>query len=394
MTLSTTTPSSTTPSSWSAYAGLPLLRTIATGIVQLDKGVQPKGQVYPAAAQRALDQLVLLCLRQQVPPPNSVPDMIRWARTIPVDQWPLELPEDVAGAGELLVDEATNSPTQACHEWVVDAADATAEQIENRLMGHAIDQCRSSRSPQAYTTFRRLLISRPVLTGVEIASLLGEDGGIFFKPTLEVIKQSYQRVPASLQVDGQCATCRRCGCLLTPLANGGWRCELDRCRYEGAASVGRMLGWRDDGGLFQIARPLRVFITGPGRAETELEAQLAKLGLTITMWPEYDTYDLHVPLPGGGVWAIDVKDRANPALLGRSARPFRSPPRFDRAFLVVPDYRFKQRDGYRTIFNRHRPEELRGVVDLVTDSELVAMVRKEIRAAKRSAAVQQEAGNA
>jgi len=49
----------------------------------------------------------------------------------------------------LLVDEATNSPTQACHEWVVDAADATAEQIENRLMGHAIDQCRSSRSPQA-----------------------------------------------------------------------------------------------------------------------------------------------------------------------------------------------------------------------------------------------------
>ena len=35
------------------------------------------------------------------------------------------------------------------------------------------------------------------------------------------------------------------------------------------------------------------------------------------MWPQFDAYDLRIPFPDGTAWAIDVKDWANPSLLGR-----------------------------------------------------------------------------
>ncbi|MGH1555567.1 hypothetical protein ACRAWF_38310 [Streptomyces sp. L7] len=76
-------------------------------------------------------------------------------------------------------------------------------------------------------------------------------------------------------------------------------------------------------------------MTGPGRAEVELEARLTALGLRVRMWPAYDAYDVHITFADGWVWAVDVKDWAHPAFLGRAARPVPPEPRYDEAFWVV-----------------------------------------------------------
>lgn len=131
-------------------------------------------------------------------------------------------------------------------------------------------------------------------------------------------------------------------------------------------------------GLYQLNRPLRMFITGPGLAETDLESELIRRGLRPTMWPNFDAYDLRITLPRGRVWAVDVKDRANPALLGRSALPLRDDPPYDEGFLVVPQYRFDEREDYGRVFAHHQRDDLAGAVDLISDTELLARVDREL----------------
>lgn len=352
-----------------------LLRLTATALVDLSRQHMPRTPVYDGTVQNAFNQLVLLCLRRGVPPPTSVPEMATWAARRPLREWPLSLTEDLDSPEDCLVDPDTHAPTQQCFEWAITAVDPMAEAFENSLMNNALSLTRAAQAPQSYAAFRRLLITRPVLTGTERALLVDD---LHLNLMTEVIKTAYEPATAALLRDGMYAECARCHCLLVPV-NDGYRCELDRCRKDGYPKVGRLIHPHDAGGVYQLRRPLRIFITGPGLAETDLEKQIRRLGLEVEMWPNFDAYDLRVAFPSGHVWAVDVKDRANPALLGRSARALRSDPPYDRGFLVVPDYRFREREAYGRIFAHHRPDDLVGHLELMSDKRFTRAVRAELR---------------
>jgi hypothetical protein len=202
----------------------------------------------------------------------------------------------------------------------------------------AISLCRSASAPESYTAFRRLLIERPVLTRGELALLTGEPDLL---PLIDLTREQYRPASAGSATGGMFAACARCRCLLVPTGTGGWWCEQDRCRREGPARPGTT--YPVDQEVLHLSRPLRIFVTGPGRAEVDLERSLAGLGLMVEMWPGLDAYDLRVHLPGGRIWAIDVKDRASPALLGMDATPLPAAPPHDAAFLVIPRYRLRDR---------------------------------------------------
>ncbi|SFC82722.1 hypothetical protein [Streptomyces aidingensis] len=362
------------------FAGEPLLRLVATAMVRLSQQRTVGDPVYEDSVQQAYNHIVLHCLRRGAEPPGSVPELARWAAEKPLGAWDFGLPEELAPeAGTHLVDAATGSPTQSCLEWAVSARDPAAEQFENLLMKEALAESRAADAPEAYVAFRRLLIEKPVLTETELAALSADlDLGLLH----ETVKRCYERAPASCLRDGRYTACGRCGCLLVPVPHGGFRCELDVCRRS---PVRQGISWTpaDGGGLRHLSRPLRTFITGPGLAETALESALARAGLTAEMWPRFDTYDLRVTFPDGQVWAIDVKDRANPALLGRDTRPLRQDPPYDRGLLVVPQYRFTERDGYREVFRHHVPEEAADRIELLSDRELLRQVRTRLRGRKR-----------
>lgn len=255
----------------SFFDGEPLLRIIATALTRLSLQITPSHPVYDDTVQTAFNHLVLLCLRRGVAPPASVPEMASWAATIPLREWPLGLPEQLDAASGHLVDPDTRTPLQQCLEWVIPAPDPVAEQFENELMGEAISQCRAAGAPESYTAFRRLLIKHPVLTGSELA-MLGEDLDLVLLD--QAIRRVYQPAPLAWQRDGLYATCGRCGCLLIP-ARGRYQCELDRCRRDPGHGTVQTLDPQRAGGVYQLSRPLRMFITGPGLAETDLEAELA-----------------------------------------------------------------------------------------------------------------------
>ncbi|MFD8885847.1 hypothetical protein ACFV0H_25525 [Streptomyces erythrochromogenes] len=360
-----------------------LLRLVASALLMLSRQRTVPNPVYPANVQNAYNRLVLHCLRVGAEPPGSVPDMARWAAQRPLGRWPLALPEELRTGDTRLVDPETRLPHQLCLEWEVSAADPAAELFENDRILEALAVCRAANAPHAYTAFRKLLTTKPVLTGVELALLGGDPAcGMLLQ---QVIKRCYEPAPASYMRDGAYRQCERCGCLMVPLLGGGHRCELDRCRRDGRGSgPGRVLR-AERGGVFQLSRPLRMFITSPGLAETELEsALLAKFGIRAEMWPNYDAYDLRVPLPGGRHWAVDVKDWVNPVLLARTLTPFRTEPPYERAFLVVPRYRFQENEAYGRQFRRNLPEDLAERVTLLDDRAFLRLVADELSETKHT----------
>ncbi|MGW4170861.1 pPIWI_RE_Y domain-containing protein [Streptomyces chartreusis] len=353
-----------------------LLRLIASALAGLSRQRTVPNPVYPAKVQNAYNRLVLHCLRRGEEPPGSVPEMVRWACERPLATWPLTLPDEARAGEAVLVDPETRLPHQMCLEWEVSAADPAAELFENERILEALAVCRAAKSPGAYTAFRALLTSRPMLTGAELALLGGDpECGMLLH---SVIKRCYEPVPASYLREGAYRQCARCRCLMVPLLGGGHRCELDRCRRDGTGDDGIPLR-PDKGGIFQLSRPLRMFVTSPGLAETDLEAALKKrFGITAEMWPNYDAYDLRIPLPGRRYWAVDVKDRVNPALLARTITPFRGDPPYDRAFLVVPRYRFRENEAYGRQFRRNLPDDMPGRVTLLDDQAFLRLVGREL----------------
>ena len=355
------------------YDGENLLRVVATAIMRLAQGhLHGKGSLYDAAIQQAYDHLVLHSLRTRTKPPHSVAEMARWAAEVPLGRWPITISSELLPPETLFVDPETRAPTQQCAEWAVSSPSAVSEVYQNAIMVGALDLARSLEAPEIYTSFRRLLIKRPVLTAVELTRASSEPG---LDAMAHLLKRAYLRAPAAYLHDGVYLTCARCGCLLVRGASGRLLCELDRCRRDGRPRVGRSLPAARDGGVYQVGRPLRMFVTGPGLAETDLECRLTELGVAVEMWPGFDAYDLRVTFPSGEVWAIDVKDRANPALLGRASRPLPAHPPYDRAFLVVPRYRFDDREDYARVFRHHRPADLEGRLDLLTDDGLLKRAR-------------------
>jgi hypothetical protein len=366
---------------WQVLDGEPLLRTVATAIVLLSRRQAPGDPVYEAGVQRAYNQLVLHCLRVGVDPPASVPDMARWAALTPLAGWPVDITAAELDGAEFLVDDATRTPTQGCLELALSVRDAPAELFENMIIDEAITACRAAQSPGSYTAFRDLLITRPVMIAAELAALAAD---IDLMPVFETIRRCYEPAPTAYLRDGSYRLCGRCGCLLVPLIRGGYRCELDRCRGDGGSTLGAALP--SQAGVLQLSRPLRMFITSPGLAETELAAKLLLLGIEPEMWPAFDAYDLRVPLPDGTVWAVDVKDWANPSLLGRGTRPLRGEPPYDRAFIVIPEYRFRVREDYARVFKHHLAADVRGLIDIRSDTQFTGLVRRELSRIRRGSA--------
>ncbi|MEU1949946.1 hypothetical protein ABZ554_47730, partial [Streptomyces sp. NPDC020125] len=188
---------------WLANPDVVLVRDVATAVIRLD-GVENLDSFtlpYPAEAQRALDAMVLACLRTAARPPSGLPELIRWCRTRPLGSWPLDrIPERLFAAEDRLIDAESGEPTQLCHELAVKGVgDSTGRQYDRLVIHEAMRACRDASSPESYTAFRRLLVTRPVLTEAEWSELSND---LFLDPVWFLIEEIYAPAPAGCRKDG------------------------------------------------------------------------------------------------------------------------------------------------------------------------------------------------
>ncbi|MGW4051439.1 pPIWI_RE_Y domain-containing protein [Streptomyces sp. NPDC004779] len=355
--------------SWSAHQGVPLLRTLAQALCVLERqsGLDRFTLPYPAAAQHALDRTAVACLLAGERPPASLGELVARCQDIPLEDWPLRLAEGTVGPDDLLLDPRSGRPTELCHEWAESGADPALRHRDRQIVHTALTLCRQHGEEDAYSSFRGLLVRRPVLTAAEMFEVLGD---MLLEPVHELIRIVYQPAPQAYRRSGHYAQCGRCLTLLNPLGDTEWWCERDRCRRAGSPPVGRIISDEEAGTVLQLERSLRQFVTGPGRAEADLEHALRAMGLEVRMWPGFDAYDLLVTFPDGLRWAVDVKDWASPYFLGKAAAPVPRTPPYDEAFWVVPQHRVDARPDYLKVFAL-ACGDAQSAPELLTDSELI-----------------------
>lgn len=357
------------------------LTLIAYGLVQLANGLeqgQPISTPYPDALQQALDRITASSWRRGVTPPHSVPELLQWCAERSLIDWPLRFPAGAVGEGEHLL--TMGLPSEICLEWAIGAGgDIEASLQEEQLMKQVLDLCRQKGRQDAYVAFRRLLITQPMLLAERFLTLRTTEPLLVL---IDVLQKAYADAPEICvhPKTRTLTTCGRCANLLLHTQGDSWTCLEESCRLAGPTIVGETLP--PDSRVFWITRGVRRFVAGPGRAEVRLADDLTKLGLNVELWPGFDAYDLRVVFPNSGqVWALDVKDWANPFSLGKKLRDdvIPSTPAWDRAFYVIPEYRRTRRRDYRDALIAQWRRRDDGPVGICFTDELLRAAREALR---------------
>ena len=357
------------------------LTLVAHGIIQLAAGLE-KGLAisapYPDPLQQALDRMTVAAWRRGDTPPQSVPELIRWCAERPLVTWPLTLPQGALGEDDRLLN--LGVPSEICLEWAMEAGgDVEAQLQEERLMEHVLRFCREQGRQDTYVAFRELIISRPAILASDLLTLRTTEPLTIL---IDTLREAYDEAP-EICVDPKTRTlavCGRCGNLLLWGRNQSWVCVEDSCQAEGPTRVGTT--YPAGTSVLWAKRGLRRFVAAPGREELRLAVELRGLGLNVALWPAFDAYDLRVSFPASDqIWAIDVKDWANPFALGKKLRDDVLPinPPWDRAFYVFPSYRrIRRRDYMDALLSQWRRSSNSRIQALFAD-DLVREIQRAIR---------------
>ncbi len=163
-------------------------------------------------------------------------------------------------------------------------------------------------------------------------------------------------------------------------------CATSDVEAELSIRPGRAIPAREH--VLWLKRGLRRFVTLPGLAEIRLERRLLKLKLKVELWPEFDSYDLHIEFPDGKAWAVDVKDWANPFLLALRVKNIPLNPPLEMGYFVFPDERSRQSDYVRAFRNTCNSRKssgkvvISGRIQAKFERHFLADVKKRLAACK------------
>ncbi|MEU5696823.1 hypothetical protein [Actinosynnema sp. NPDC020468] len=241
-----------------AAEGSAIFRSLATGIwaLSLKEHVSSIKLPYPAAAQLALDRLVLHCAARQEQYPSSVPELVAWCAERSASEWPFPVGPNMALPAARLVDEATRMRTRTCAELAVDDGapilDAQADSVMNDLGTEPIGVGK-----------REFLIDHVVIDRSGHRRMLATEP--LSAQRFKGLKYLYGPPPDAWVVEGRVHQCSTCGLLALPTnhkqARTAW-CEAETCPRDTPLSTSY------DASNVQVLRtPLRLLVALPGRTE-------------------------------------------------------------------------------------------------------------------------------
>lgn len=324
-----------------------ILPLLASGLTHMTLAVndgKPPQAPYHLDWHRGLNMLAAECLIRGIDPPTHTATAIAWCHR-PLKEWPVRFPVPAYLLDAALLEQ--EQPTELSREYAFRGG-AEMEACQ-KLMERVLSEARRHRAPTAYVALRQHLIETPVLTDEALMRMSFDPR---MSPLGANLTELYERVPTTVAEQGKVLICGFCGWTLQR-HQGRLRCGDDRCRVLTGDFIHPPTKERDEPPqkLYRVRRAIRRYIVAPGVYEINAMKRLRQLGLSVELWPGYDTYDLHIAFSNGDGWAVDVKDWRFPHLLARHLTPLQevSGYKLTRALYAVPDERVRDNHHYLTI---------------------------------------------
>ena len=357
-----------------------ILSELCGGMSQLLEGEQdnPAQLAIPRTLRLGLSRLAAAMVKAGCRPIQSVPDAVRMMQK-PLGEWDaaFSVPEYMADLtlldGEFLTEDG---------EALIVANSDIAAELTQGIMRRVIERCRATGNQDDYVAFRRFIIEHPVATRLEMISVLNSINDEYLRELLR--DEAYETVPDDLESNGQVPICDRCGWTFVKESYGGTlRCADARCRrLEGKVPTRYRKSLLMGDGLRRVLAGLARYTAQPGRLELGLYESLSELnGLTVELWPGFDSYDTGVTFPSGEVWAVDCKDSSRPVWLASTLNNESIPrqPIWQRAYYVFPDYRKRLDPNYERAF-RSRWKSKQDGVKAVFSGQFLTSVERHLEA--------------
>lgn len=319
---------------------------------------------YPGPLQRALNGLALMALQSGKSFPSSFTELYQLLHK-PIAEWWFgklnHFPHDINPEFPLLYEGILDDQI---NDWL-ETYDMMANQTLKRSLQEIEamkDQIRikdlvqiARQDPQhqdSYVHIRRFLIEHPWTT---IEDIFKETQTMDVR-TLMQMYDSYDAFENLAIHDGVFWQCPYCRGILS------WVNNVPRCAkpsvcgemyhdYKGRTEI------HPNKGILRLRWGLHTRVCIPGQTEIILfdwliaQKERTDVIAEVSLWPGGDAYDIRIMFRDNEVWAIDLKDYANPVALARQIKS-KSPPffdpalKFDHIFYVVPDYRTRLNPSY------------------------------------------------
>lgn len=349
-----------------------LLVVISQGLVDLHRKIELGRSFefpYPRNLQQGYNKLLNFYIQQEKIPPSSLVELVRWCEQKSLSDWEIDVPPELIEEEEYLL--YKQEPTELCEELSQLIEEQGA--FQKKIIGKVMSLCQSLQNPEMYIDFRRFLCDG----NNSIVDYLRKKSFRNKVPQLaSEIEEIYQEIPEIYAVEDKFYQCDRCGYLMVKNSEGKLVCKNKKCRRKHKPKFQAVKGTPP---FYLLHEEVHRFITLPGQPELELEARLKKIdsNLLVEIWKEYDKHDLYLTFSKGDRWAIDVKDWQSPYLLAQklNSDSFPTQPEWDKAFYVIPDYRYKEQEDYlRSLKNHYHHKN----VQAVYTKNLVSRVKKHL----------------
>jgi len=306
-----------------------LVAVIAQGIVDLDAvdHVEAFTMPYPRTVQLGLDRLGLQCLLAGHAGPTGIPDLVRWAWSRQLSEWPLQLDSEFVSSGDLLVDPLSRRPTKLCAAWAWEYSDDAPFEHARDFLRTLVERG----TPAVLTKAIQHLIDTPVIVTKQKATMAAKPGigGLW-----HVMTDFYRRAPEWYFRGDRAATCARCGELAIPVGKADWWCPWD-ARPGDTTTTGEELD--RDQGVWQLDGALTSYFAVSGRRAGAIRDRLAEAQVTEVRLSLEEGPWLEVTVPSGETWCVRVDDRYQPGLTALAARRTTAQSGARYPVLAVPD---------------------------------------------------------
>lgn len=283
------------------------LRYLATGLAEWEKQEPEQRSHFPKALRLGMSQMYLTSLLQgEETAPSNLPEFFNWAKN-PVVQWKPATEIKNLSTDVTLIEDGFVSDFAL--QWQVTGTDVEM-QVQEKVLQDVLEYCRRHQledTDQAYRTFRKLIIERPVLPYAEYRRLLSSSQ---LRPLRDFLMQTYIDL-VDLAEENHYCFCPRCKYVMRRRRDGTHSCRNLTCEQLSAKlrlppppaiSKQEAETWK------AVTPGVHRYGTLPGLWEIHLAEALTKLGVRVTLWPEIDEFDLLVEFGKKVRWAIDVKD--------------------------------------------------------------------------------------